>query len=777
MIVKFFKRGSVKDIHYSTGGESAKRYLLGKDYADGVASRTHARLLAGDPDEVTEIINGLEFSKIYTSGCLAFDGVESQYVTKAMKRELMSDFEQCLFTGLDSSRYAGYWVEHFDKLDEKNHNLPRLELNFVFANVELVSGKALPVYYHLIDEKRIDTFKEIKNLEMSLSDPNVLERKRLTRIGDKLPSNVKEILADIDEELTEAFNDESVNNREDVIRYLSEHYDITAVKNQSISIKNPHGGSRPIRLQGAFFEKTFESRGTLGEEFDQTKNHRRHRDSPDSERIGKLKADYQRYCDKRSAELAKRFKPRVTRKPELGCRKDNRVTANACFSYRPIIKLPAPFRDFNQYFYYFRQTATSLRSVERENRNDLAPANRADRNSVIDTSTESGKQPRASSEPNPVGLNNTDGQPTSTVPRVDDIPRPVPPEDRASVSSREQTADWLFDNPILSAGIVTGGEPRRAGQSRYLEQFYDSDDWYHPVYLGGMGDIFGVSEHSKPGVTYATQSPQSAIANDIGQAVTRATRQNGQLSATNEAGTANPYQRYTLTVNTDIIGQAYANYRAGSPKAESADAGASGSLLERIKEHQQRAVKNAQIRQGRVSALTNQDTVSLEPIRSHTERRRQRHRTVAHDLAGFDTNVAGINTTEQQRAARLRNYRRRVRSVKDNLAIEGNRIDAVTTGLEKFAVAVSTFVKGVIEAFKHSFDRVRKQIVGYAKEGVLYGVDAHGKQERKLNQQEAEAFVDSHPYDLSGYAQLTFTAKKLEKDKELRNEPFRGFGR
>ena len=79
MIVKFFKRGSVKDIHYSTGGESAKRYLLGKDYADGVASREHARLLAGDPDEVTEIINGLEFSKIYTSGCLAFDGIESQY--------------------------------------------------------------------------------------------------------------------------------------------------------------------------------------------------------------------------------------------------------------------------------------------------------------------------------------------------------------------------------------------------------------------------------------------------------------------------------------------------------------------------------------------------------------------------------------------------------------------------------------------------------------------------------------------------------------------------
>mgnify|MGYP000166745527 FL=1 len=300
MIVKFFKRGSVKDIHYSTGGESAKRYLLGKDYADGVASRDHAKLLAGDPNEVTEIINTLTFSKIYTSGCLAFDGIESQYVTESMKRELMDEFEQCLFVGLDKSQYAGYWVEHFDKVDEKNNNLPRLELNFVFANVELTTGKALPVYYHLIDEKRVDTFKEIKNLEMQLSDPNALERKRLTRIGDKLPQNVKDTVADIDDKLTNAFMNELVNSRDDVIHYLSEHYEITAIKNQSISIKNPHGGSRPIRLQGAFYEKTFESRGTLGEEFDQTRNHRRHRESPDSERIVRLKADYQEYCDKRS---------------------------------------------------------------------------------------------------------------------------------------------------------------------------------------------------------------------------------------------------------------------------------------------------------------------------------------------------------------------------------------------------------------------------------------------------------------------------------------------
>ena len=290
MLVKFFKRGGVTDNHYSSGGRAVQRYLLGKDYADGIASRENAKLLSGNPEWVTELINGLTFSKIYTAGCLAFEGEESKTVTEAMKQQLIDEFGLCLFTGLDKNQYAGYWVEHTDKIDEVT-NTPRLELNFVFANVELTTGKALPVYYHLIDEKRVDTFKEIKNLEMNLTDPVAAARIKLTRIGDKLPKNVKETLGKINDELEELFINESVNHRDDVITYLSEHYEITAIKNQSISIKNPHGGARPIRLQGAFYEKTFESRGTLGEQFDQAKNDRRYREEPDHERILRLKAD------------------------------------------------------------------------------------------------------------------------------------------------------------------------------------------------------------------------------------------------------------------------------------------------------------------------------------------------------------------------------------------------------------------------------------------------------------------------------------------------------
>lgn len=73
MLVKFFKRGGVADNKYSTGGRAVKEYLLNERVENGTA-----KLLKGDPDQVTEIINSLGYSKIFTSGCLSFDADESK---------------------------------------------------------------------------------------------------------------------------------------------------------------------------------------------------------------------------------------------------------------------------------------------------------------------------------------------------------------------------------------------------------------------------------------------------------------------------------------------------------------------------------------------------------------------------------------------------------------------------------------------------------------------------------------------------------------------------
>lgn len=336
MLVKFFKRGSTKDNNFSTGGNGAKDYLLGKDYAGGIPSRDKAVLLQGDPDAVTELINGLEFSKIYTSGCLAFDGIESQKITESDKLKLMNEFEQCLFNGLDPNQFAGYWVEHGDKIDPVTKT-PRLELNFVFANVELTSGKSLSVYYDKVDQNRVNLWKDITNAEMGLSDPNAPQKKRSIRISQELPKTVKEFKSMINDHITELFKDENINNRDDVIAELkAQNYEITAIKPKSISIKNPLGGERPIRLEGAFYEQTFNSRTDLTKPSESQGNNRKNDPSGSREtdqrssyeRVQKSKSEYEKLLRVRADKLSKRYPIRSDDRPRAQVRSDNQLTTS-----------------------------------------------------------------------------------------------------------------------------------------------------------------------------------------------------------------------------------------------------------------------------------------------------------------------------------------------------------------------------------------------------------------------------------------------------------------
>lgn len=344
MLVKFFKRGSTKDNNFSTGGNGAKDYLLGKDYADGIPSRDKAILLQGDPDAVTELINGLEFSKIYTSGCLAFDGIESQKITESDKLKLMNEFEQCLFNGLDPNQFAGYWVEHGDKIDPVTKT-PRLELNFVFANVELTSGKSLSVYYDKVDQNRVNLWKDITNHEMQLSDPNAPQKKRSIRISQELPKTVKEFKSMINDHITELFKDENINNRDDVIAELkAQNYEITSIKPKSISIKSPLGGERPIRLEGAFYEQTFNSRTDLTKPTESARNNRkndparsRETDPISSyERVQNSKSEYEKLLKVRADKLSKRYPVRSDDRPTAEVRSNNQLTTS---DNRPVARI------------------------------------------------------------------------------------------------------------------------------------------------------------------------------------------------------------------------------------------------------------------------------------------------------------------------------------------------------------------------------------------------------------------------------------------------------
>lgn len=316
MIVKFFKRGGTKDNKISTGGEGVKNYLLGKDN-----DREKASLLAGDPNETTEIINGLGFNKIYTSGCLSFDSEESKKIDDELKQKLMNDFERSLFGDFDRSRISGYWVEHTDKKNEKTGE-PRLELNFVFANVDLETGKNLPVYYHKNDLSRINDFKDLTNLQYDLSDPNEPNRKQTSVTNINQSQNQKDLKQAIDNHLMTLASQGQLPNHDSVKQALTDlGLEIIAIKKSSISIKNPDPEkTRPIRLTGAFYEQQYSALNYIN----------RAEDSPSpadrNARIDEISARLESRIAKRTSDLFHRMRPRKGSNSETARAEFDRVS-------------------------------------------------------------------------------------------------------------------------------------------------------------------------------------------------------------------------------------------------------------------------------------------------------------------------------------------------------------------------------------------------------------------------------------------------------------------
>ena len=306
MIVKFFKRGGTNDNKISTGGEGVKNYLLGKDN-----NREHANLLRGDPEETTEIINGLGFSQIYTAGCLSFDGEETQRVDDQLKQKLMADFERSLFGDFDRSRISGYWVEHTDKKDPRN-GLERLELNFVFANVDLQTGKNLTVYLHKIDQSRINDFRDLSVLKHDLSDPNAPERKQTSVTNINQSQNQKDLKQAIDNHLMTLASQGQLPNHDSVKQAITDlGLTITATKNKSISIKNPDPEkTRPIRLTGAFYEQQYKIANIINQPADSPSPADR------NARIDELSARLESRIAKRTNDLYSKLRPRTSKNSE-----------------------------------------------------------------------------------------------------------------------------------------------------------------------------------------------------------------------------------------------------------------------------------------------------------------------------------------------------------------------------------------------------------------------------------------------------------------------------
>lgn len=308
MIVKFFKFGK-------GNSKSCIDYLLGAD-----REREHAKVLSGDVELTSAIIDSSRFAKKYTSGCLSFAEAD---LSDDAKKQIMADFEKCLFPGMDPDQYNILWIEHKDK--------GRLELNFVIPNVELTTGKRLQPFYAPADMGRVDCFKKIVNHDYNLHDPDDPENRQLSSVQMVVDENqepifdekgeiqfepksdvlgqsksTQEIVNDIDIAVAKAYLDREIKDRDDAILFIADElgYNVSRISKSSISITLPDR-KRPIRLRGEMYERGF----TIDPDDPRAEEERtarcRERISRD---ITAVKAEYRDRIESKTTALAERYR-------------------------------------------------------------------------------------------------------------------------------------------------------------------------------------------------------------------------------------------------------------------------------------------------------------------------------------------------------------------------------------------------------------------------------------------------------------------------------------
>ncbi|MGL2488374.1 relaxase/mobilization nuclease domain-containing protein [Helicobacter pylori] len=265
MLVKFW------GINQGGGdGDGSVNYLLNERVEQGTA-----KVLKGDANLTKSLLLSLTQKHKACVGCLSF---EESNINDGLKYELMESFENALLTQEMQGRYNILWVEHTDK--------GRLELNFVIPKIDLGRQKAFNPYYHKVDLKRIDTWKDCINLKHNFTNPKDLEKQHnIQQHQTKNPKN-KELLATY-EKLDKLIQDnlgKLFNSRDDIINFLkSNQCEVTRQGKDYISVKLPNE-PKTKRLKGFYYHETFRTIADIREQLSEVRQRKIQRKHPNYQR-------------------------------------------------------------------------------------------------------------------------------------------------------------------------------------------------------------------------------------------------------------------------------------------------------------------------------------------------------------------------------------------------------------------------------------------------------------------------------------------------------------
>ncbi|MFP6089748.1 relaxase/mobilization nuclease domain-containing protein [Helicobacter pylori] len=264
MLVKFW------GINQGGGdGDGSVNYLLNERVEQGTA-----KVLKGDANLTKSLLLSLTQKHKACVGCLSF---EESNIDESLKYELMESFENALLTESMQNRYNILWVEHTDK--------GRLELNFVIPKIDLEKQKAFNPYYHKVDLKRIDTWKDCINLKHNFTNPKDLEKQQISNYHNTKTPQGKAIFKnykELDNYLYNAVTQGLLNSRTEIIELLqASNYEITRQGKDYISVKLPNQ-QKAKRLKGIIYDERFTEQRLIEQElreYSQNKDTSRERDT------------------------------------------------------------------------------------------------------------------------------------------------------------------------------------------------------------------------------------------------------------------------------------------------------------------------------------------------------------------------------------------------------------------------------------------------------------------------------------------------------------------
>ena len=261
MMIKFLARG--------TGSAAAAADYLTREQnlapeqdqdqdRDPEKNPEEVKVLRGNPHQVADVADALEFEHKYTSGVIAWAPEDKP--SDAQINRVVDEFEKTAWAGLEPDRYAWAAVQHREAGGG-------VHVHVLAARVDLETGKSLNIAAPGW-QKTFDALRDWQNHENGWSRPDDPERARDVQPGHRAYIEAAELRAGLEVEkdprrlitdyLSQGIETGAVSDRATMISALQRAgLEVPRQGEHYLTAADPESGGK-WRLKGAIYERDFQ---------------------------------------------------------------------------------------------------------------------------------------------------------------------------------------------------------------------------------------------------------------------------------------------------------------------------------------------------------------------------------------------------------------------------------------------------------------------------------------------------------------------------------------